>query len=639
MKYKIQPLILIVVLIATQKSEIKAQGYSVRKVSIDSEISNEFSPVLYGNGIVFCSDMTTNSLISYKDKNARVFKIVYSARRDSIKWQGPRIFSRELTTDFNDGPVTFNANGDIIYFTRNNNIGSNLKNISDSSNKLGLYSAELISGKWTEISPFKFNDPAYTFCTPSLRPDGKRIYFSTNMPGGFGGMDLYYCDSLDSGWDNPVNIGPGVNTPGNESYPFSCRDGNLYFSSDGHKGAGGKDIFYTSEINGKWIDPVRLDSAINSSSDDFGIVMDSSLDWGYFSTNRRKTDDIYLFRSVIPEFGSCDSMKAENYCFTFFDERFNPYDSLPVTYLWDFGDSMKIPGPEVMHCFPGPGEYTVKLIITDNISGMMMSPPAIYSLKLQRHDQPVIESWDIGLADSSMLFSGNSESLVDFTPGLYMWDFGNGFHNGGPTVTHKFRQSGDYKVQLGLTGGKDSLGRARKKCIMKTVKIFDSFSRLGKTGIDETSMISEKAPLEQGQYKRLNMRFYTAGNFDEAEKEQLLGKIESLLNQSICFGMTGLTSSSSLKLEPLCEILKENNNLRLSISIRKSQPDMTFSMSDPAEIWAGELAMFFRHNMIGQEKYSCTSLAANRFPFRTDEVKIEIPDGYAEFCFIKNNQK
>jgi len=135
------------------------------------------------------------------------------------------------------------------------------------------------------------------------------------------------------------------------------------------------------------------------------------------------------------------------------------------------------------------------------------------------------------------------------------------------------------------------------------------------------------------------MRFYTAGNFDEAEKEQLLGKIESLLNQSICFGMTGLTSSSSLKLEPLCEILKENNNLRLSISIRKSQPDMTFSMSDPAEIWAGELAMFFRHNMIGQEKYSCTSLAANRFPFRTDEVKIEIPDGYAEFCFIKNNQK
>ena len=133
------------------------------------------------------------------------------------------------------------------------------------------------------------------------------------------------------------------------------------------------------------------------------------------------------------------------------------------------------------------------------------------------------------------------------------------------------------------------------------------------------------------------MGFYTAGNFDDADREKLLGKIESLLNQSICFGITGLDSSSSLKLEFLCKILEENYNLRLSISVRKSQSDMTVGKVDPADIWAWELGMFFRNKNIGQEKYSCRSLAANRSPFGTDDVQGDIPDGFVEFCFIKNN--
>ena len=100
---------------------------------------------------------------------------------------------------------------------------------------------------------------------------------------------------------------------------------NSYFASDGHKGFGGKDLFYTQEINGEWIAPVHLDSAINSTADDFGIVIDSTFENGYFSTNRRKTDDIFSFSSAPVEFADCDSIKENNYCFTFYDEKHQTY--------------------------------------------------------------------------------------------------------------------------------------------------------------------------------------------------------------------------------------------------------------------------------------------------------------------------
>jgi PKD repeat protein len=626
---KLQFLILVAALIAWEESEVLPQVYTVRRVSVDSQLSNEFSPVFYKDGIVFCSDMNTNSLVSYRDESSRVFKIVYSARKDSIKWQTPSLFSRELTTDFNDGPVTFNKNFDRIYYTRNNNVGSKLKNISDTTNKLGIYSAALVNGKWTEISPFKFNDPEHTFCTPALSPDSRRIYFSSNMPGGYGGMDLYYCDSLSGGWDKPVNLGPVVNSQSNESFPFACRDGNLYFASEGHSSLGGKDIFYTRELNGAWLEPVRLDSAINSKADDFGIVMDSTLDWGYFSTNRRKSDDIFVFRADLPEFSTCDSLREGNYCFTFYDKRFNPADNLPVSYLWDFGDNITVPGAEARHCFPGPGSYTVKLSITDNLSGKQMAPPTIYHVKLQSPEQPVISSWDTSLRDSSLVFSGSTESLADFKPESYLWDFGSGFHNGSSTVTHRFTRSGTYQVRLGLTGGRDSLGKTMKRCVLKTIRIFDTFSRLDSPG----ERICTQSPGDHGAVKKLSVSFYAAGNIGDQEKQQLVQRLGKQLNHDICFGINGLTGSASPILEQVCKMLKADNSLSLSISVR----NRVAGAGNNSASWAGELAMFLRNSSISKERFSCRSLDAVASPFGKDEFNDESIDGYVDFCFIRNN--
>ena len=436
-----------------------------------SRTCDEFSPVFYKGGIVFCSNERNNSLVGYKDEQNRLFKIFFVTKRGSNGWNHPKILAKEITTAFNDGPATFNEKGNIIYYTRNNSIENVLRNISDTSNKLGIYSAELIDGIWTNIKPFDYNNPHYSLCTPALTPDGDRIYFSSDMPGGNGGMDLYYCERHNNSWDKPVNLGPLINTNKNESFPFACKYGKLFFASDGLKGFGGKDLFYTQQINGDWIVPVHLDSAINSPADDFGILVDSTLENGYFSTNRLKTDDIFSFSSAPVEFTSCDTAKENKYCFTFYDEKQQLLDTVKAIYQWTFGDGIIHIGKEVQHCFPGPGKYSVSLTIIDGLTGDTIAKRVEYKAELENINQPYISSDKVGMVDKSMSFKGVTSDLKGIRITDFFWDFGDGFKQGGQSISHAFQKKGEYAVKLGLLSERDSLGVAGKKCVIKKIKI------------------------------------------------------------------------------------------------------------------------------------------------------------------------
>jgi len=453
------------------ESVAQSDSYIVKPTPFSSRIYNEFSPVFYKGGIVFCSDQSGNSLVSYKDNQNRLFKIFFVTKKGSSGWTHPEILAKEITSAFNDGPATFNENGNIIYYSRNNSIENSMRNITDTTNKLGIYSAELIDGKWTNIKPFTYKNPLYSFCTPALTPDGERIYFSSDMPGGYGGMDLYYCDRRNNEWDQPVNLGPVINTPKNESFPFAYKYGKLYFASDGLKGFGGKDLFYTQEINGEWIAPMHLDSAINSSADDFGIVIDSTSENGYFSTNRRKTDDIFSFSSAPVEFTSCDTVKENNYCFTFYDEKQRLIDTIPVIYQWDFDDGIIHIGKEVKHCFPGPGKYAVKLTIIDELTGDTIAKRVEYKTELENINQAYISSDKVGTVDKSMSFKGVTSDLKGIRITDFFWDFGDGFKQGGQSISHTFQKKGEYTVKLGLLSLKDSLGVVGRKCVIKKIKI------------------------------------------------------------------------------------------------------------------------------------------------------------------------
>lgn len=462
---------LLLALVTNIRLYAQYQHYIVKKTTFSSGTNDEFSPVFYKEGIVYCSNQRDNSLVGFKDEQNRLFKIFYVTKKDSAGWKAPKILAKEITTEFNDGPVTFNEKGNIIYYSRNNSIVGLMKNMVDTSNKLGVYAATFSDGKWTDIKPFIYNNPRYTISTPALSPNGERIYFSSDMPGGIGGMDLYYCERRNENWDQPVNLGPAINTAKNESFPFASKSGKLFFASDGHQGFGGKDLYYTLESDGEWMIPVHLDSAINSTADDFGLVADSTDENGYFSTNRRRNDDIFSFSSAEMKFTGCDSLKENNYCFTFYDEKQQLIDTISVIYRWDFGGGIIRTGKEVKHCFPGPGEYSVKLSIIDDLTGDSIAKQVEYKVELENIEQAYIKSLDIGIVDKSISFEGVTSDLKGIRITDYFWNIGDGFKPGGPVLNATFKRKGEYTVKLGLLGEKDSHGVTPKVCVMKKIKI------------------------------------------------------------------------------------------------------------------------------------------------------------------------
>ncbi len=569
--------------------------FIVKPTSFDSKIYNEFSPVFYKEGIVFCSDLRDNSLVGYDDNQNRLFKIFYVVRKGTSGWASPKILSKEITSAFNDGPATFNEKGDLIYYTRNNSIENYLRNIADTSNKLGIYSAELADGKWTNIKPFKYNNPLYSFVTPSLTPDGKRIYFASDMPGGRGGMDIYYCEMRDSSWDKPVNMGPLINTQKNESFPFASKYGKLYFASDGLEGLGGKDLFYTQEINGEWIEPVHLDSAINSSADDFGIVLDSTLESGYFSSNRLKTDDIFSFSAAPVEFTNCDSLKENNYCFTFYDEHQRPSDTVPVVYQWDFGNGILRIGPEVKHCFSGAGQYLVKLSIKDELTGKAIAEQVEYKVNLENLNQAYINSYNIGITDKSISFDGVITDLKGTRITDFFWDFGDGFKPGGPVMSTTFKKEGEYTIRLGLFGEKDSIGIIPKICVMKKIKIFDDCQEFTIKGEKLETVLNEKTDSALTRAKTLQIRSYFMDDLSGRQK----GKIEGVLNkyggETLQFDQNCIKPASFKFLDDIINLLKNNNEIKLEIVLYSEKNEMINGKMLLAEEWARELSFYFKN--------------------------------------------
>jgi hypothetical protein len=466
-------LYILLLLLFPANAELPAQSgsFNVTRASFSTWNNDEFSPVYWGNGIVFCSNIRDNSLAGYSDGKKRLYKIYYVEEKNSSGWKLPRLLSKELTSGLNDGPATFSSGGNIIYFSRNNSATNPFRSVSDTSNRLGIYWAELVNATWSDIKPFLYNDPRFSYGTPSLDPGGNRIYFSSDRPGGYGGMDLYYCQKQGDAWENPVNLGPAVNTKKNESFPFAASHGKLYFASDGHKGFGGKDLYYTQEINGIWIPPVHLDSAINSPYDDFGLIADSTFKKGFFSSNRLKSDDIFSFNAAPVEFTNCDSILENRYCFTFYDEHHHNIDTIQTSYIWDFGNGIKKTGNEVRYCFPGPGEYIVRLTIIDELTGDTITNQARHDVKLHNIEQAVIISADTGLAGKSLTFEGVTADLKGIKITDYYWDFGDGFNTGGAVMNRTFKKRGDYLVKMGLLAEKDSLNVIRKICVMKKIRI------------------------------------------------------------------------------------------------------------------------------------------------------------------------
>jgi len=453
----------------------QSETYTVNPATFSSDKYDEFSPIYYKNGIVFCTNRNRNLFLNYSSsENKGLLKINFVDTTGEATLRSVRLLSRSLTTKFNDGPVTFNSRGDTIYYSRNLKVNGSLRENSNPRNKLGIFSAVQEGKKWTNIRDFKFNNERYNITTPFLSPDGKKLFYASDNPEGFGGSDLYYSQWKGDYWDDPVNLGPVINTSGNESYPFVNEAGGLFFSSDGHPSFGGKDIFFSKLSDSTWLSPVRLDAPINSQFDDFALITDSVMNEGFFSTNRDNSLDIYHYKTNIHQLFYCENQRTNEYCFTFSDETNIMIDNSTFQYEWNFGDGGKTIGLNVEHCFPGPGKYAVNLNIVEKKSGRVFFSKLSFDLELKNIEQPVITSSSTAMAGDLIRFDG----LSSYFPGSrilnYTWYFGDGEKATGEAIEHSYQERGEYEVKLGLILRHDNTGIISEACTQKRIAIFNN---------------------------------------------------------------------------------------------------------------------------------------------------------------------
>lgn len=315
----------------------KAGEYKIVYSSINTDAS-EYSPMYYKDGLLFVSnrqhknryvfqwDRTSYSDIYVVDDLADITESdpdsIGSPKRKASKYlasydserslmslfassqakedpaAGPYLLKGKVRSSFHEGPAVLLPEGSLL-FTRNNYVAGKTGKSRAGINKLKLYTA---SGPgWKKITSFPYNNNEYSTGHPAISSDGKILVFASDMPRGFGGTDLYYCVRTGDGkrWGRPVNLGPKINTEGNEQFPYLDKNGKLYFSSTGHPGFGGLDIFEVVLKEMKAVGPVRnMGPDINSSSDDFGFIQDEAGRTGFFSSNRRGNDDIYQFTKM-----------------------------------------------------------------------------------------------------------------------------------------------------------------------------------------------------------------------------------------------------------------------------------------------------------------------------------------------------
>lgn len=285
--------------------------YLVRNVKEINTRFDEFSVTKHRKGLVYCAERDTAGGIGLFTSawTNRPFTDVYYVDNRLVdeeimkfKYGRPREFDKIVNTKLHDGPVCFSPDGTTMYFTRN---FYNKGKMTRDGN--GLVQTQIMSVKMTntgwekKAKKIDFARKDYSVAHPALTANGDKMYFASDMPGGFGRMDIYVSYYEGGRWSEPINLGPEINTEGDEVFPWVHPDGTLYFSSDGHTGLGGYDIYSSKAKKGRWSPLENIGSPINSSYDDFGYSIDSSGVFGYFSSNRDSSiggTDIYSFAKL-----------------------------------------------------------------------------------------------------------------------------------------------------------------------------------------------------------------------------------------------------------------------------------------------------------------------------------------------------
>lgn len=279
------------------QTAIATDGVTITNAKYINSPELDFSPAIYQDGVVFVSsrndDRKTDRSISES-----FFDLFFADLSNDGIPGPPQQFSAKINTKYHEGPVSFNKAGDKIYFTRNNLDEDNDPIKGDEGVvRMKIYEASKGITEWENIQELPFNSDDYSCMHPAVDAKNKRIYFASDMPGGYGGMDIYYSEWENGDWSAPVNIGAKANSEANDVFPFMHPSGVLYFSSDQAGGLGGFDL-YRLMPDEEIPFALRLSEPYNSTADDIGLIVSDKGTSGFFTSARgggMGEDDIFAF--------------------------------------------------------------------------------------------------------------------------------------------------------------------------------------------------------------------------------------------------------------------------------------------------------------------------------------------------------
>jgi peptidoglycan-associated lipoprotein len=286
-----------------EKLNTRQSYYKIKNLELLNSPSAEFSPVFLNNELYFTSTRGSGKIYEAQGTPfTKLFKV--ASRGANVDLATVATLPEGINTEnVNDGCITFSPDGKTMVFAKGNT--GKRKGNKD----VDLYLSRFRNGTWSEPVPLNINDPDAWDSTPAFSPDGRTLYFASNRKGrgreraGYGGIDIYSAVMDSRGRFSRVkNLGPDINTPGNEMFPYVADDAKMYFASDGHPGYGGLDLFVVKRVNGKTAIE-NLAQPVNSNADDFGVFLFRA-DRGFFTSNRdggKGDDDIYTFINEDPD--------------------------------------------------------------------------------------------------------------------------------------------------------------------------------------------------------------------------------------------------------------------------------------------------------------------------------------------------
>lgn len=277
------------------QAQAQQAGYEVTNLRQLNSQHLDYAAVKYRDGVMLTSTRGNGSMFACGNLQGQFSDLYFAPLDLDGNYGEPVLLDGDLNGRYHDGAATFTGDGNTMYFSRNNNRGINTRGVIE----LKIYRASLQNGFWKDVKELPFNGDDFATCHPALSADGNMLFFASNRPGGYGGMDIYCIKMVNDEWASPVNLGPEVNSAGNEIFPFLDATGTLYFASDGHPGMGGLDVFSAGNLNGEWTNRTNLGTPVNSPDDDFGFTGNVNGTAGFLTSNRpggKGQDDIYQWK-------------------------------------------------------------------------------------------------------------------------------------------------------------------------------------------------------------------------------------------------------------------------------------------------------------------------------------------------------